>query len=110
MRLLFDQNLSPRLAALLADLYAGSVHVRERGLQSADDEVVWALARSDGFMIVSKDEDFHQRSLVIGHPPKVIWIRLGNCSTDEIADLLRRRFEEIQAFEDDGLASFLALG
>lgn len=60
-------------------------------------------------MIVSKDSDFHQRSLLFGHPPKVIWVRLGNCATGDVEELLRRRSAEIQAFGDDYEAAFLAL-
>lgn len=110
MRLLFDQNLSPRLVAMLADLHSGSTHVRNEGLERADDDVVWAYAIREGFAIVSKDADLHQRSFVFGHPPKVIWIQRGNCSTEEIASLLRERHADVLAFEQDETASFLALG
>jgi len=110
VRFLFDQNLSPRLVTLLSDLYRDSAHVRNEGLQSADDEAVWAHAIRQGFVIVSKDADFHQRSFVLGHPPKVIWIQRGNCSTDEIAVLLRAHHADLLAFEQDATASFLALG
>jgi predicted nuclease of predicted toxin-antitoxin system len=79
-------------------------------LQGADDDTVWVYAIRHGFMIVSKDADFHQRSFVLGHPLKVIWIQRGNCSTDEIAALLRQRHADILAFEQDETASFLALG
>ena len=110
MRLLLDQNLSPRLLVSLADLYAGSAHVREVGLATADDDTVWAYAGGEGFVIVSKDADFHQRSFVRGAPPKVVWIRRGNCSTDEIAGLLRQFHGEMLAFEQDTEGTFLALG
>ena len=110
MRLLFDQNLSPRLVAMPADLHPGSIHIRNEGLQKADDDAIWAYAIRQGFVIVSKDADFHQRSFVLGHPPKVIWIQRGNCSTDEIAVLLRQRHADVLAFEQDEAASFLALG
>ena len=110
MRLLFDQNLSPRLVAMLADLHSGSTHVRNEGLEKADDDTVWAYAARHGLVIVSKDADFHQRSFVFGHPPKVIWIQRGNCPTDEIAALLRARHPDLVAFELDEMASFLALG
>ena len=76
VRLLFDQNLSPRLLAILADLYGGSTHVRNEGLEAADDDTVWEYAARHGFAIVSKDADFHQRSFLLGAPPReVIWIR-----------------------------------
>jgi predicted nuclease of predicted toxin-antitoxin system len=110
VRLLFDQNLSPRLTTLLADLHPNSTHVRNEGLQRADDDAVWAYAIRERFAIVSKDADFHQLSFVLGHPPKVIWIQRGNCSTDEIAALLRQRHADVLAFEQDETASFLALG
>lgn len=110
MRLLLDQNLSPRLLDIVADLYPGSTHVRSEGLQAADDEAIWVYAAQQGLVIVSKDADFHQRSFVFGHPPKVIWIRRGNCSADEVAALLRAHYDDLIRFEQSESASFLALG
>ena len=81
MTLLLDQNLSPRLITVLGDLYPGSTHVRDAGLQAADDDTVWRYAAQHGFAIVSKDADFHERSFLLGHPPKVIWIGRGNGSS-----------------------------
>lgn len=109
MRLLLDQNLSDKLLRILEDHYPGSVHVRHVGLARADDEDLWAYAKGEGLVIVSKDSDFHQRSLVRGHPPKVVWIQTGNCTTDHIAELLRRHREDLGAFVDDSEASFLIL-
>ena len=110
MRLLLDQNLAPRLIAALATLYPESTHVRQVGLASADDDLVWSYAVEHGFTIVSKDADFHERSFLFGQPPKVIWIRRGNCSTDEVLLLLQEAHAAIMQFEADPEASFLALG
>ena len=109
MKLLFDQNLSPGLVGRLADLYPESVHVRERGLERANDSVVWQYAAEHSFAIVSKDSDFHQRALLHGHPPKVVWVRLGNCTTADVEHLLRHRSTAIQQFSEDEEAAFLAL-
>ena len=109
MRLLFDQNLSPRLVRELADCYPESLHVRDIGLQSSPDEAVWAYAAEHGLTIVSKDADFHQRSLLFGSPPKVVWIRRGNCSTNDIQALLRARRADLSAFDRDAVKAFLAL-
>lgn len=109
MRLLFDQNLSPRLVDVLSEAFPGSAHVRQFGLESADDKAVWDHAAAHGFVIVSQDSDFHQRSFLFGHPPKVVWVRLGNCSTADVEALLRSCAPEILAFEKDDEASFLAL-
>jgi len=109
MKLLFDQNLSHRLVTLLATAFPGSDHVRNSGLAEATDLDVWKHAATYGYAIVSKDTDFQQRALLHGHPPKVVWLRLGNCSTDEVANLLRSRQTELAAFDADKSASFLAL-
>jgi|TARA_B100000315_G_scaffold256507_1_gene302581 predicted nuclease of predicted toxin-antitoxin system len=109
MRFLFDQNLSPRLQDLLADLYPGSIHVRAVGLKSADDEAVWSYAAQHGLTIVSKDSDFRQRSFLFAHPPKVVWVRRGNCSTTEVEAMLRGHHDNLATFEQDEEGSFLAL-
>ena len=60
-------------------------------------------------MIVSKDDDFHQRSFLYGHPPKVVWLRLGNCSTEQVAETLRKKAGHLSLFEADPQAAFLVL-
>lgn len=109
MKLLFDQNLSHRLARSLQDLFPDSLHVRDVGLKAADDPIVWGYARQRGFVIVSKDADFHQRSFVFGAPPKVIWVRLGNCSSADVERLLRQHIQVIEAFGADAELAFLSL-
>ena len=109
MKLLLDQNLSPRLTKSLAKLYPGSKHVRDVGLQNAMDDAVWSYARKNGFVIVSKDADFHQRSFLLGPPPKVVWIRRGNCKTADIEVLLRVHHRDLSSFGKDAQAAFLAL-
>ena len=109
MRFLFDQNLSPRPRLLLADQYPGSIHVRDVGLQSADDEAIWNYAAHNGLTIVTKDSDFHQRSFLLAHPPKIVWVQRGNCSTTEVETILRVHYDDIVAFESDEVGSFFAL-
>ena len=109
MKLLFDQNLSHRLVIALQQEYPGSQHVREVGLKDAADVTVWQYAAQHGFAIVTKDADFHQRSFLFGHPPKVVWIRAGNCSTAMIEALLRRRDRDVGAFSADQESAFLIL-
>lgn len=109
MRLLLDQNLSPRLKSALHSTYPDPLHVRDVGLEAADDSDVWAYARTEGLVIVSKDSDFRQLSFLLGHPPKVVWIRRGNCTTEEIALLLIEHYAELEAFYGDQDGAFLAL-
>ena len=109
MKLLLDENVSPRLVAALRDAFPRAVHVRDIGLSRATDAVIWDYARDHSLTIVSKDSDFHQLSFVRGPPPKVIWIRRGNCTTADIAELLRFNRTEVLAFGADAEAAFLAL-
>jgi predicted nuclease of predicted toxin-antitoxin system len=109
MKLLFDQNLSPRLPSLLADLYPDSAHIRELGMRDATDTEIWDYAKANGFAIVSKDSDFQARSLLYGHPPKFIWLRVGNCSVTTIEDLLRKQSVAIHTFHLDPAQSHLVL-
>ncbi len=109
MKLLFDQNLSPRLVDLLADAYPGSGHAEHLGLGQASDLELWDFAKRQGFAIVSKDEDFNHLSVLRGSPPKFVWILLGNCTTQEVEQLLRRHLPELQKFEMSDVGT-LALG
>ena len=109
MKLLFDQNLSPALVRRLADVYPDSAHVLDAGLDKADDQGIWRFARQHGFAIVSKDGDFRQLSFLIGAPPKVIWVRLGNCTTRDIEAALRSRRDELHEFDSADEAAFLIL-
>jgi predicted nuclease of predicted toxin-antitoxin system len=109
MKLLFDENLSPKLVRLLHDLFPDSLHVRDVALKAADDPVVWKYAQDNSLIICSKDSDMHQRSFLLGFPPKVVWVRLGNCSTSDVERLLRKHFIAIEGFAADSYASFLTL-
>ncbi len=80
------------------------------GRPSTSDEKVWALAIEHRCVLVTKDEDFHRLSVLRGSPPKVVWIRIGNCATEDIARLLRHHHEDLEAFVTHGEATFLSLG
>lgn len=109
MKLLFDQNLSPRLVGLIADLFPGSHHVCQVGLERAFDEDVWAFAGANHYVIVSKDVDFSDLSAIRGFPPKLIWLRLGNCTTRQVELCLRGNQQAIIAIDTDGSIGVLAL-
>ena len=110
MKFLFDENLAARLTHELADLYPGSAHIMALGLGGAGDRAIWARAAEEAFVLVTKDEDFHRLSVLLGPPPKVIWIRIGNCATADVARLLRFRADEVRAFAEQTEAAFLELG
>ena len=109
MRLLLDENLSDRIVVQILDLYPDSSHVKAHNLTRTDDAAIWSFARQHGFTIVSKDADFHQRSLVHGAPPKFIFLRVGNCPTSQITRLLRSEFFVISMFDADPNAAIFIL-
>jgi predicted nuclease of predicted toxin-antitoxin system len=109
MKLLFDENLSPKLPQRLNDIFPDSLHVRDIGMKATIDPIVWDYAKDHDLMIVSKDSDMHDLSLVLGNPPKVIWLRLGNCSTSQVEALLCRDFNAIELFYKDDNLSLIAL-
>lgn len=110
MRLPFDEQLSEGLVAALRDIFPDSLHVRLLGRGGTADPIVWQLAREHGCVLVTKDEDFHRLSVLRGAPPKVVWLRTGNCSTADIIRLLKDRAAELLKFNADGEATFLELG
>jgi predicted nuclease of predicted toxin-antitoxin system len=109
VKLLLDENLSDRIIHKIADLYPDSAHVKTLGLLNTDDVIIWDYAKANAFVIVSKDSDFHQRSLLIGHPPKFIYLRIGNSPTSQIVQILRNNFHTITEFESSETESILVL-
>lgn len=107
---MFDHNLSYKLVKRLADIFPGSEHVRNVNLHEAEDLDVWEYARANGFAIVSKDEDFHQLSFLYGAPPKVVWVRLGNCTTTDIERALRQNHTALLEFNPNEEGAFLIVG
>jgi predicted nuclease of predicted toxin-antitoxin system len=109
VKLLFDQNLSPKLITRLADLYPNSEHLDLLGLGTADDVLVWEHAKRNDFVVVTKDADFADLSVLRGFPPKVVWIRRGNCSTADIENLLRDHNLVIQDLATDSTSGILTV-
>ncbi len=107
--LLFDQNISPRVIDHLADVYPGSVHVFMLGMGDALDIEIWQYAHDHDYMIVTKDADFSEFGVVKGFPPKIIWIRRGNCSTQDIETILRENYSPISALSEDLETGILTL-
>ncbi len=109
MKLLFDQNLSRHLVARLSDDFPDSTHVMELGLDTASDNEIWDYPGQHGYTIASKDSDFRQLAFLLGPPPKAVWLRLGNATTNGIAHVLRERRDLIAEFGTTENESLLIL-
>jgi predicted nuclease of predicted toxin-antitoxin system len=106
MKLLLDENLSRRLVPFLQHDYPGSSQVVLLGLESASDRVVWQKAKDDGYVIVTRDTDFQELSLVWGQPPKVVRLRtLNQTRAATLKVLIDNRELIVESLLTNGLAS-----
>ena len=96
MKLLLDENLSRRIVPFLQTDFPGSSQVALLGLESANDLEIWEYAKANCFVIVSRDSDFQERSLVTGHPPQVIWLKIPNRSKTAVLNILLEHRAEIE--------------
>jgi predicted nuclease of predicted toxin-antitoxin system len=101
MKLLLDQNLSHRLIDVLDDLFPGSLHVRLLGLAEADDLTIWNYARDHDLVIVTQDSDYSDWNKLRGVPPRIIWLRCGNATVDQIHLKLRSAATRIHLLHTD---------
>ncbi len=105
MKFLFDQNISHRITKLLPPKYAESTTVKTEKLINTSDFQVWSFAKKNNFTIVTQDSDFNDFYMLYGFPPKIIWIRTGNVSTDGILNLINNHEIEILDFMQNRMTS-----
>jgi predicted nuclease of predicted toxin-antitoxin system len=98
LKVLVDNNLSYKLVPAIQNLFPESKHVRDTVGADADDLAVWLFAKNNDFIILTKDNDFDERSLVFGCPPKIIHLVCGNRRTDFILNLILKNKDEIIVF------------
>ena len=101
MKLLFDNNLSYKLVARLADLFPDSNHVMMVGLDESDDLVIWNYAKENSYTIVTKDADYNEMCVIKGFPPKIIWLTIGNCKIQDIEQVIRNNTIIINDFNNN---------
>ena len=90
MKLLLDENLSPRLVPRLLSLFGLLTHVRDIGLQQADDRTIWEWAKENGYTVITTDVDFVAISQRLGWPPKIVHVEQCDYPLRVIEDLLRK--------------------
>ena len=106
MKLLLDENLSRRLVPFLQHDFPDTTQVVLLGMESAPDKDVWQRARDDGFVIVTRDADFQELSLVWRQPPQVIRLKTPNLTRAATLKILIDNREAIaDALLTQGLAS-----
>ncbi len=89
---LFDENL-PRVNSLKTS--HSILHALELGKRLTDSEL-WAHAKMNDLVIVSKDADFSQRIILAQPPPRVIHLRVGNMRRREFVAWLERIWPRLE--------------
>jgi predicted nuclease of predicted toxin-antitoxin system len=95
MRFLVDAQLPPALAQWIGKRGYSASPVRDLGLRDSDDGSIFNLATEQGWILVTKDEDFVVRCLGIAGAPKVVWLRIGNCTNVRLFSVLEPLWGEI---------------
>ncbi len=101
MKLLFDANLSPKLAVRIADLFPGSTHIFSVGIpEGTGDAAIWEFAGDNEFVLVTGDSDFNKLEARLGHPPYVVLLQRLDYPTRVAAELLRQNAIRIRELEN----------
>jgi predicted nuclease of predicted toxin-antitoxin system len=101
VKLLLDHNISHKLVARLADIFPDSTQTRLLNLGRTNDPQLWLVAKTHDYLFVTKDKDVAELAILRGAPPKVVWLRMGNCSTPLVEKTLRANHDAIVDFAAD---------
>lgn len=108
-KLLLDQNLSFKICKKIEDIFPEAKHVSDVRLNGCDDLSIWNYAKNNNFTIVTFDSDFIDISALNGFPPKIIWIRTGNTTSEIIIQKIKLHEKVIKEFQSDSENAYLEL-
>ncbi|MHB1444899.1 MAG: DUF5615 family PIN-like protein [Acidimicrobiales bacterium] len=112
MRFLVDASLSPRVADLLRSAGHDAVHVRDEGLASAPDPLIFDRAAEQGSVVVTADPDF---GMILAHrgsaTPSVILFR-GRTTrrADDQVDAVLANLDQLRGPLEEGAVAVLGDG
>jgi len=100
MKLLLDANISWRLIPVMEEHFGECIHVDDIPELSfpAKDTKIWQYAKDNGYAIITHDNDFNDLIAIRSFPPKIIWLRTGNCNRKSTSDILVRSKQSILEF------------
>ena len=84
-----DAQLSPAIADWLRNTLGHDASaLRDIGLRDAEDDEIFAAARKDNAILMTKDADFVLLLERFGPPPKIILLTCGNTSNAHLKTIL----------------------
>jgi predicted nuclease of predicted toxin-antitoxin system len=102
MKFIVDAQLPPALARFLTDKGEDVIHVLDVAMMESSDSEIWERAVKDNLVIITKDEDFQIRASVSTIFPKIVWVRIGNCSRKELLNYFEHHWKQIKQELDNG--------
>lgn len=102
MIFLVDAQLPPALTNWLTGQGHTAQHVDELGMRDSEDEVIWNWALSNRAIILTKDEDFAERTARTTSGPIIVWLRIGNSTNRALLEWLQPRWSEVTLLLDAG--------
>ena len=109
MKLLFDQNISFRILHKISAYFTEAKQIRSLGLENANDSEIWQYAKTHNFTIVTFDADFIDLTNLRGFPPKIVWLRIGNTTTENIAKVIIENHVKLEEFIENTEIAFLEI-
>jgi predicted nuclease of predicted toxin-antitoxin system len=109
VKLLFDQNISFRILHKISAYFTEAKQIRSLGLENSTDSEIWEYAKTHGFTIVTFDADFIDLTNLRGFPPKIVWLRIGNTTTENIAKVINENHVKLKEFIENPEMAFLEI-
>jgi len=102
MKFLLDAHLPPVLARVMTREGYEVVHVFDLDMNAATDPEIWEYAGQNGYVVISKDEDFVRWQGDGRDSPSFVWLRTGNCKNKELIDALLNNLPAVVEFLESG--------
>lgn len=109
MILLFDQNISFKVPAKIQDCFPEAKHLSDLKIESFKDIEIWQFAKVHNYCIVTFDYDFIDLSTLKGFPPKIILLKTGNTTTENLIFKLKQCQNQIEDFLASKDTAFLEI-
>ncbi|MEL6398755.1 MAG: DUF5615 family PIN-like protein [Cyanobacteria bacterium J06626_4] len=84
-----DAHLSPAIAVWITNNFeVAAVALRDLGLRDAEDPEIFAAAKAQKAIVITKDKDFVDLVDRLEAPPQIIWLTCGNTSNARLREIL----------------------
>lgn len=102
IKLLLDQNLSPKTASFLRSLGWETRDIRELGKSGASDSEIYDLAKAEGWILMTFDLDFSRRFMADKQLPGLILLRIYPQTHEVLHPILRDFLQRVKPEDLEG--------